>query len=335
MFLAVGRGRRPSLPRFDITAVSNLTWLQLYQLKLEFGSSWNAAARWVTLLFQGLPSLNARHQMERAACGFAKTDHKEAYIALTVNLDSIGPFCTGLGIFRSTVADGASIPSVRGELGNGAILELAALYVPAHEILNCLFPDISADDWKVRINKIRVQKTRLKSKNITKLGEYLVEKVTVEGVSVGVGDGGVSVGVGDGGVSVGVGDGGVSVGVGDGGVSVGVGDGGVSVGGGGVSVGVGDGGVSVGVGDGGVSVGVGGGGVSVGVGDGGVSVGVGDGGVSVGVGDGGVSVGVGDGGVSVGVGDGGVSVGVGGGGVSVGGGGGCVSVGVGDGGASV
>ena len=38
--------------------------------------------------------------------------------------------------------------------------------------------------WKAHINKIRVQKTRLKSKNITKLGEYLVEKVTVEGVSV-------------------------------------------------------------------------------------------------------------------------------------------------------
>ena len=125
--------------------MSNLTWLQLYQLKLEFGASWNAAARWVTLLFPGRPSLNARHQMERAAFGFGKTDHKEAYIALTVNLDSIGPFCTGLGIFRSTVADGDPIPSVRGELGNGAILELVALYVPAHEILNCLFPDISAD----------------------------------------------------------------------------------------------------------------------------------------------------------------------------------------------
>ena len=89
-------------------------------------------------------SLNARHLMERAACGFAKTDHKEAYISLTVNLEAIGPFCTGLGIFRSTVADGASIPSVRGELGNGAILELAAVYVPAHDILHCLFPDMSA-----------------------------------------------------------------------------------------------------------------------------------------------------------------------------------------------
>ena len=43
-------------------------------------------------------------------------------------------------------------------------------------------------DWKVRINMNRVQKTRLKSRNITKLGEYLFEKVTVDGVSVGVGD---------------------------------------------------------------------------------------------------------------------------------------------------
>ena len=64
----------------------------------------------------------ARHLMERADCGFDKTRHKEAYLSLTMNLGEIGPYCSGLGIFRATVADGASLPSVRGELGNGAIL---------------------------------------------------------------------------------------------------------------------------------------------------------------------------------------------------------------------
>ena len=96
-----------------------------------------------------------------------------------MNLDAIGPYCTGLGIFRSTVADGASIPSVRGDLCQGAILELAEVYVPSHDVLHCLFPDMSADDSQVLVNKIRVQKTRLKSRNITKLAEYLAQKATV------------------------------------------------------------------------------------------------------------------------------------------------------------
>ena len=38
---------------------------------------------------------------------------------------------------------------------------------------------MSDDNSKVLVNKIRVQKTRVKSRNITKLGENLVEKVTV------------------------------------------------------------------------------------------------------------------------------------------------------------
>ena len=50
------------------------------------------------------------------------TKLKEAYLSLTMNLGEIGPYCTGLGIFRATVADGASIPSVRGVLCNVTIL---------------------------------------------------------------------------------------------------------------------------------------------------------------------------------------------------------------------
>ena len=89
--LAVVGDRRRSLPKF-VKAVLNLTWLQLHQLKLEFGPSWNTAAARAMLLFPGLHGVNARHLMERADCGFAKTHHKEAYLSQTMNLDAIGPY---------------------------------------------------------------------------------------------------------------------------------------------------------------------------------------------------------------------------------------------------
>ena len=38
---------------------------------------------------------------------------------------------------------------------------------------------MSAEDWKARVNKIRVQKERLKSRNTTEPGDYLVEKAKV------------------------------------------------------------------------------------------------------------------------------------------------------------
>ena len=117
--------------------------------------------------------------MEKVACGFSKTAHKEVFVSLTMNLDDIGPYCTGLGILRSTIADGVAMPSVRLDLSHGAVGEMADVYSCTHSILNCLFPDKSADDWKDVVKKITTQIKRLKSKKKAKLGEYLVQKVTV------------------------------------------------------------------------------------------------------------------------------------------------------------
>ena len=122
--------------------------------------------------------------MEKVACGFSKTAHKEVFVSLTMNLDEIGPYCTGLGILRSTIADGVAMPSVRLDLSHGAVGEMADMYSCTHCILNCLFPDKSADDWKDVVKKITTQIKRLKSKKKAKLGEYLVQKVTVSTDSV-------------------------------------------------------------------------------------------------------------------------------------------------------
>ena len=98
----------------DAKVVANLTWLQLFHLKLE--ASWDTVTRWTRLLFPGLPSLNLRRTMEKVACGFSKTAHKDLFVTFTMNLDAIGPYCAGLGIYRSTVADGVPMPSVRLDL---------------------------------------------------------------------------------------------------------------------------------------------------------------------------------------------------------------------------
>ena len=161
VFLAVGRGGRPSLPKYDLQSVTNLTWLRLYQLKLEFSASWSAVTSWTKLLFPGLPSFNPRRLMEKVARGFSKTAHKEVIVSLTMNLDDIG---SGLGILRSTIAYGVAMPSVRLDLSHDAVGEMADMYSSTHGILNCLFPDKPADDWKDVVKKITTQIKGLKSK---------------------------------------------------------------------------------------------------------------------------------------------------------------------------
>lgn len=180
VFTAVGRGRRPSLPKIDAKVVANLTWLQLFQLKLELKASWTAVMKWTRLLFPRLPKLNPRRIMERVACGFQKTPHKDVFITLTTDIDDIGPFCTELGICRSTVSDGIFMPPVRDDMCHGAVIELVNVYGSAHQILHTLFPDKSVEDLKALCHKIVIQAKRLGKKNKTKLGEYLVEKVGVK-----------------------------------------------------------------------------------------------------------------------------------------------------------
>ena len=54
--------------------------------------------------------------MEKVACGFSKIAHKDLFVTFTMNLDAIGPYCTWLGIYRATVADGVPMSSVRLDL---------------------------------------------------------------------------------------------------------------------------------------------------------------------------------------------------------------------------
>ena len=73
----------------------------------------------------------------------SKKNHKDVFITLTTDMDAImiGPFCTKLGICRSVVSDGLSMPSGRDELCHGAVIELVNVYDSAHNILHCLFPE--------------------------------------------------------------------------------------------------------------------------------------------------------------------------------------------------
>ena len=122
--------------------------------------------------------------MEKVACGFSKTTNKDVFLTLTMNLDAIGPYCSGLGILRSTIADGIPILSVRLELSHGAVGEIADMYSCAHYLLNALFPDKSAEEWKDAVKKITTQAKRLRSKQKAKLGEYLVKTVTMSSENI-------------------------------------------------------------------------------------------------------------------------------------------------------
>ena len=181
--------------------------------------------------------LQSRRLMEKVACGFSKTTNKDVFLTLTMNLDAIGPYCSGLGILQSTIADGVPMPSVRVELSHGAVGEIADMYSCAHDLLNTLFPDNSAEEWKLVVKK--TQAKRLRSKQKAKLGNYLVTTVTMSSENIETGGEGEGNNVLDepmpcdsmlGRQNRGVGD---SVYVGGGGdgdsVSVGVGGGGVSV----------------------------------------------------------------------------------------------------------
>ena len=78
---------------------------------------------------------------------------EEFTAALKMNLDAIGPYCSGLGILRSMIADGVPMPSVRLDLSRGAVGEIADVYSCAHDLLNTLFMDKSAEEWKDVVKK--------------------------------------------------------------------------------------------------------------------------------------------------------------------------------------
>ena len=180
VFRAVGRGRRPSLPKFDPKAVSRKVFLDLYQLKVEVNASWDMVTGWTRLLLPGLPLLNPRRLMEKITSEFMAADNKETFLESCMNLDIIGPFCTAHNIFRSTITEGFAMSADKSELCNGAIVELVEVYDSVFEILHCLYPDISTQDWKATVHKINTQAKRLrvKSKNKRKLGEFLKQRIT-------------------------------------------------------------------------------------------------------------------------------------------------------------
>ena len=86
VFRAVGRGRRPSLPKFDPKAVSRKVFLDLYQLKVEVNASWDMVTGWTRLLLPGLPLLNPRRLMEKITSEFMAADNKETFLESCMNL---------------------------------------------------------------------------------------------------------------------------------------------------------------------------------------------------------------------------------------------------------
>ena len=60
---------------------------------------------------------------------------------------------------KSTLTTSALLIDSPGttELCNGAIVELVEEYDTVLEILHCLFPDISTQDWKAIVHKIHTQ----------------------------------------------------------------------------------------------------------------------------------------------------------------------------------
>ena len=156
VFGAVGRGRRLSLPQFDLKAVTHETFLQLYQLKIEANASWETANGWMRRLLPTITKLNPQRLMEKVACNFMKADNKLVFMKSSMNLDAIGPYCSGLKIFRSTATDGFPMPAVRPVMCHSAITEINGVYGIgiACEILHCFFPETSCQNWKALVHKI-------------------------------------------------------------------------------------------------------------------------------------------------------------------------------------
>ena len=76
------------------------------------------------------------------------------------------------------------MPSVRVELSHGAVGEIADVNSCAHDLLNTLFPDKAAEEWKDAVKKITTQAKRLRSQQKSKLGEYLVKYVTMSSENI-------------------------------------------------------------------------------------------------------------------------------------------------------
>ena len=76
------------------------------------------------------------------------------------------------------------MPYVRLDLSHGAVGEIADMYSCAHDLLNALFLDKAAEEWKDVLKKTTTQAKRLSSKQKTKLGEYLVKTVTMSSENI-------------------------------------------------------------------------------------------------------------------------------------------------------
>ena len=98
--------------------------------------------------------------MEKVACGFSKTGHKEVFLSL----DAIGLHCTGLGSFGPPLPILFLCHPRDLTCVGGAVVELAEVYGSTHDILYCLFPDMTDQDWKAIVHKINTQAKQLKSK---------------------------------------------------------------------------------------------------------------------------------------------------------------------------
>ena len=93
VFLAKGRGRRPSLPSLGML-VTNRQLLQLYFIKQSSGSSWDNLLQWLSSLFPHYPRTKTQYLVERAVQGILKCQpaDRQSFLNRTLDLDSIGVY---------------------------------------------------------------------------------------------------------------------------------------------------------------------------------------------------------------------------------------------------
>ena len=90
VFLAQGRGRRPTLPDLHMK-IPKATLLQLAVLRQEAGRSWDDASSWVTSLCPNYPAGSVRHLIQSTVNEAEKrSDDFSVFLTEICDLDCIG-----------------------------------------------------------------------------------------------------------------------------------------------------------------------------------------------------------------------------------------------------
>ena len=91
VFLATGRGRRPTLRNLS-KETSNLQLLQLFHLKESSGSSWGKMEDWMTILFPFYPKRKFRNLVQMSIQGVLRCqpEGRPVFYDTTLDLDNLG-----------------------------------------------------------------------------------------------------------------------------------------------------------------------------------------------------------------------------------------------------